>query len=150
MSPRAETGQCVPGHRRLPVSWHMPCFCALGSNECSVWAERADPGHAHTPQLTADAKQLSGSSSKLLPVLYPGVLAARLNSIDPHTHKTLQSITDLVLQTRRRFRQWPAQVTQLGDVELGLSCGPPDWKRSGERQCQRMFKLPCNCTHFTC
>ena len=37
---------------------------------------------------------------------------------------------DLVLQTRRRFRQWLAQVTQLGDVELGLSCGPPDWKRS--------------------
>ena len=29
-------------------------------------------GHAHTPQSTADAKQLSGSSSKLLPVYILG------------------------------------------------------------------------------
>ena len=30
---------------------------------------------------------------------------------------------------------------------------PQDWKRSDfpkERQCQRMFKLPHNCTHLTC
>ena len=32
---------------------------------------------------------------------------------------------------------------------------PQDWKRSvfipiPERQCQRMFKLPHNCTHLTC
>ena len=32
---------------------------------------------------------------------------------------------------------------------------PQDWKRSvfipiQERQCQRMFKLLCNCTHLTC
>ena len=34
---------------------------------------------------------------------------------------------------------------------------PQDWKRSvfipiqrNERQCQRMFKLPYNCTHFRC
>ena len=87
--------------------------------------------HVYTPELTVDVKQLSGGSSKLLPVLYPEVLAARLNSIDPHTHKTLRSIMELVLQTRRRrFRQWLTQVTQLGDVELGLSCDPPGWTRS--------------------
>ena len=31
---------------------------------------------------------------------------------------------------------------------------PQDWKsfhsNPKEGQCQRMFKLPCNCTHFTC
>ena len=27
---------------------------------------------------------------------------------------------------------------------------PQVWKESQEGQCQRMFKLPHNCTHFTC
>ena len=107
----------------------MPCICALGSNECLLSRACRVRPCAHT---TVDGRCKAAEQEllKASPCLYPGVLAARLNSIDPHTHRTLQSITDLVLQTRRRFRQWLAQVTQLGDVELGLSCGPPDWKRS--------------------